>query len=114
VTVQVTLRDSSGALTRQFMKYTDISAALMREVWAVQVRFDGSLIVYSYKFKYKLRAVQYSIFSEYPRFLFKLDLILPPREVQVRFCGSSRACDKKFKYILFFAGRKYIVLISMF
>jgi hypothetical protein len=60
------------------MKYTDISAALMREVWAVQLRFYGSSIVYSNKFKYIMKAVQYSIFIEYPRFLFKLDLILPP------------------------------------
>jgi hypothetical protein len=33
-------------------------------------------------------------------FLFKSDLILPPRAGQVRFCGSSRACYKKFKNIL--------------
>jgi hypothetical protein len=92
MTVQVTLRDSSGALTRQFMKYMNISATLMREVWAVQVRFYGSSIIYSDKFNYILRAVQYSAFIEHPRFLFKLDLILPPREVQVRFRGSSRAC----------------------
>jgi hypothetical protein len=121
------LRDSSSALTWQFrctytkfMKYTNISAALMRQVWAVQVRFYSSSIVYSDKFKYMPRAVQYSVFTEHPRFSFKSDLILPSRAVQLRFCGSSCACYKKFKYMsrqfntLFTAGRKYIVLISTF
>jgi hypothetical protein len=108
VTVQVTLRDSSGALTRQFMKYTDISAALMREVWAVQLRFYGSSTVYSDKFKCIMSAVQYSVFIEYPRFLLKLDHHGQSRcgfmAVHVHVIKSSSTYRGQFN-TLFFAGR---------